>query len=140
MGEGAIFDTRDAPPLHERRCVRYLPVAGSRHAEQREAIAAASRALYDRRSELCIDHSMGLTKLYNLMDEGGFADLAALHRSLDEAVAAAYGWPKSVAQDPEQIVSRLTALNREIVEGGRTYDPFAGAAADRAGELRAGTS
>ena len=108
--------------------------------EQREAIAAASRALYDRRSELCIDHSMGLTKLYNLMDEGGFADLAALHRSLDEAVAAAYGWPKSVAQDPEQIVSRLTALNREIVEGGRTYDPFAGAAADRAGELRAGTS
>ncbi len=73
-------------------------------------------------------------------DEGGFANLAALHRSLDEAVAAAYGWPKSVAQDPEQIVSRLTALNREIVEGGRTYDPFAGAAADRAGELRAGTS
>lgn len=93
--------------------------------EQREAIAAASRALYARRSELCIEHGMGLTKLYNLMDEGGFADLAALHRRLDEAVAAAYGWPKSVAQDPEQIVSRLTALNREIVEGGRTYDPFA---------------
>ncbi|WP_341579343.1 DNA methyltransferase [Microbacterium schleiferi] len=96
--------------------------------EQRETIAAASRALYDRRSELCIEHSMGLTKLYNLMDEGGFADLAALHRRLDEAVAAAYGWPKSVAQDPEQIVSRLTALNREIVEGGRTYDPFADSA------------
>ena len=93
--------------------------------EQREAIAAASRVLYARRSELCIEHSMGLTKLYNLMDEGGFADLAALHRRLDEAVSAAYGWPKSVAQDPEQIVSRLTALNREIVDGGRAYDPFA---------------
>ena len=96
--------------------------------EQREAIAAASRTLYDRRSELCIEHGMGLTKLYNLMEEGGFADLAALHRRLDEAVAAAYGWPRSVAQDPEQIVSRLTALNREIVEGGRAYDPFTGPA------------
>lgn len=91
---------------------------------QRDAVAEASVALYVRRSELCLEHDMGLTKLYNLMDEGAFADLAALHRRLDEAVAAAYGWPKAVAQDAPELVRRLSALNREIAEGGRAYAPF----------------
>ena len=92
--------------------------------EQREAVASASAALYARRSELCREHNMGLTALYNLMDEGGFTDLAALHKKLDVTVAAAYGWPASVAQDSAERVRRLTALNREIVEGGRAYSPF----------------
>ncbi|MEO7348922.1 MAG: type IIL restriction-modification enzyme MmeI, partial [Terrimesophilobacter sp.] len=91
---------------------------------QREVVAAASVALYERRSALCLEHNIGLTALYNLMDDGGFADLAALHRVLDEAVAAAYGWPKSVAQNPEELVKRLTDLNRQITEGTRTYSPF----------------
>jgi hypothetical protein len=90
----------------------------------REQVAAASSALYARRSELCIEHNLGLTKLYNLMDDGAFTDLAALHRALDTAVAAAYGWPASVAQDPTELVRRLTELNREIVQDGRTYNPF----------------
>lgn len=91
---------------------------------QRDAIAAASKALYECRSALCLEHNIGLTKLYNLMDEGGFADLRALHKTLDEAVAAAYGWPKSVAQDPKELVSRLTDLNRAISLGERAYSPF----------------
>jgi hypothetical protein len=90
----------------------------------REQVAAASSALYARRSELCIEHNLGLTKLYNLMDDGAFTDLAALHRALDTAVAAAYGWPASVAQDPTELVRRLTELNREIVQDGRAYNPF----------------
>ncbi|WP_157509507.1 DNA methyltransferase [Glaciibacter superstes] len=93
-------------------------------AEQRAAVAAASVALYERRSALCLDHRLGLTKLYNLMDDGAFTDLAALHKRLDESVAAAYGWPKSIAQDSAQLVVRLTSLNREIAEGRRTYSPF----------------
>ncbi|MFN3866228.1 MAG: type IIL restriction-modification enzyme MmeI, partial [Demequina sp.] len=91
---------------------------------QRDAIATASAALYERRSELCVEHDMGLTKLYNLMDEGGFQDLKALHRALDEAVADAYGWPKSVAQDDAELVTRLRDLNRRIVEGEVEYAPF----------------
>ena len=93
--------------------------------EQREVIADASRALYARRSELCIEHDMGLTKLYNLMDDGAFQDLAALHRRLDEAVVAAHGWPKSIAQDADALVTRLTERNREITESERPYAPFA---------------
>ncbi len=93
-------------------------------AEHRAAVAAASAALYERRSALCQEHNLGLTKLYNLMDDGGFTDLAALHRKLDEAVVEAYGWPKSVAQDAPELVRRLTELNREISEGEREYQPF----------------
>jgi hypothetical protein len=57
------------------------------------------------------------------MDEGAWADLKALHRELDEAVAAAYGWPASIAQDADETNRRLLELNREIAEGGRPYDP-----------------
>ena len=92
--------------------------------EQRAAVTAASVALYERRSALCLEHNIGLTKLYNLMDDGAFADLAALHKRLDETVAAAYGWPRSVAQDPAELVARLTQLNRNITEGTRPYAPF----------------
>ncbi len=90
----------------------------------RATIAAASAALYERRTALCAEHNIGLTKLYNLMDEGGFADLRELHRKLDVAVAAAYGWPASVAQDGDELVRRLTELNRRIATGEIHYNPF----------------
>lgn len=90
----------------------------------RERIATAASTLYARRSELCAEHGLGLTKLYNLMDDGGFADLKKLHRDLDVAVAAAYGWPASVAQNPDDLVLRLTELNRQIASGEREYHPF----------------
>ena len=93
----------------------------------RERVAAAASALYARRSELCIEHNLGLTKLYNLMDDGAFIDLAALHKSLDVAVAAAYRWPAGVAQDAAELVRRLTELNRQISEGERPYNPFGSA-------------
>lgn len=90
----------------------------------RQAIADASRALYARRGELCIKHDIGLTELYNLIDEGAFEELAALHKRLDEAVVDAYGWPKSIAQDADALVARLTERNREITDGERDYAPF----------------
>ncbi|MDE8667820.1 hypothetical protein PY310_04400 [Pseudarthrobacter sp. H3Y2-7] len=91
---------------------------------QREAVAELSRAVVARRQEICKAENFGLTKLYNLMDDGGYADLKKLHKQLDEAVAACYGWPKSTAQDAQEIVRRLTQLNKDITEGTRTYNPF----------------
>jgi len=92
--------------------------------DQRQAVATAASALYARRSELCLEHTMGLTALYNLMDDGGFADLATLHKRLDIAVAAAYGWPATVAQNPAELVTRLSELNKLIATGERPYSPF----------------
>jgi len=92
--------------------------------DARAKVAAASSALYARRTALCAEHQIGLTKLYNLMDEGGFADLKRLHLALDRAVVAAYGWPESAAQDGAEVVRLLTERNQEIVEGRRPYAPF----------------
>jgi hypothetical protein len=47
-----------------------------------------------------------------------------MQRELDEAVVAAYGWPKAVAYDADEIVQRLLALNQEIAVGIREYNPF----------------
>jgi len=94
------------------------------NADQRERVAEASRELLMRRSEICQTERIGLTTLYNQVDEGAWKDLKALHRRLDEVVADCYGWPKSVAQDDAEIVRRLTALNRRIVEGDLPYEPF----------------
>jgi hypothetical protein len=93
-------------------------------AEQRAAVAAACDALLTRRSEICVTQQIGLTTLYNRMDDGAYADLKALHKTLDEAVAACYGWPKKVAQDDAALVARLSDLNRAIVTGERPYHPF----------------
>jgi hypothetical protein len=102
--------------------------------EQRERIAGASRKAIGRRQEICAEDSFGLTALYNLVDEGAYTDLKALHNELDEAVVAAYEWPKALAHDSDEIVQRLLGLNREIAAGTRKYDPF-GTQATAAAEL-----
>ena len=86
--------------------------------------ADAARRLIARRSEICLAENIGLTKLYNQVDDGAWQDLRKLHVELDEAVAVAYGWPKSVAHEPEESNRRLLELNRRIAAGEIEYDPF----------------
>jgi len=43
---------------------------------------------------------------------------------LDEAVAAAYGWPANVAYDPDETNRRLLELNLAIEAGEIEYEPF----------------
>ncbi len=54
-----------------------------------------------------------LTNLYNERPTW----LANAHRKLDEAVAAAYGWPADLSDD--EILARLFALNQERAAAGR---------------------
>lgn len=95
-----------------------------------ERVAAAARRVVDERARACAGER-GLTAVYNLLDEGGFVDLAAAHGELDAAVAAAYGWPARIAGDPYEVIPRLMQLNGEIAAGRSTvaeargtYDPF----------------
>lgn len=92
--------------------------------EQLERVAEASRRVIARRQEICAEQNIGLTRIYNLADEGAYVDLRKLDTELDEAVAAAYGWPKSIAQDHDAMVRQLLRLNREITAGERPYHPF----------------
>ena len=109
--------------------IRYTPTSAFETfpwpSGNREEIGERARALLARRSELCLEHGIGLTRLYNLLDEGGFQDLRVLHRLLDEAVAAGYGWPRSLAQDGAETNRRLLELNEAISQGKLSYSPFA---------------
>lgn len=77
-----------------------------------------------RRSEICLERQIGLTQLYNDVDDGAYRDLRDLHVALDEAVAAAYGWPASAAHDPAESNRLLLELNRAIAAGDVAYHPF----------------
>lgn len=59
------------------------------------------------------------------LPSGAWADLRDLHRQLDEAVAAAYGWPRKVAHDADETNRRLLERNRDIAAGKIDYHPFA---------------
>ena len=72
----------------------------------------------------CLERQIGLTKLYNEVDDGAYRDLRDLHDNLDEAVAAAYGWPASAAHDPQESNGLLLELNRAIAAGEVEYKPF----------------
>ena len=90
----------------------------------RAAVSDVARRLYARRSEICLERQIGLTKLYNEIDDGAYRDLRELHEALDEAVAAAYGWPASAAHDPQESNRLLLELNRAIAAGEIDYRPF----------------
>ncbi|HEX5927190.1 MAG TPA: DNA methyltransferase [Baekduia sp.] len=92
--------------------------------EQRIAIGELSRNLIALRAALCADHQIGLTQLYNRMDEGGFSGLAAVHNALDLAVVHAFGWQDAVVQDVRERNHLLYELNARIVAGSESYRPF----------------
>lgn len=65
-----------------------------------ERLAAVGETLDIERREIMVRRDLGLTKLYNLVNDPGIADsadadvarLRQIHTELDEAVMAAYGW------------------------------------------------
>lgn len=91
---------------------------------ERELIAALSRELVDRRATISAKRQIGMTQLYNELDDGAYRELHALHASLDEALADAYRWPASAAHDPADSNRRLLELNRQIAARAVAYHPF----------------
>jgi hypothetical protein len=91
---------------------------------ERDRVADVACRLIDTRRTVCLEREIGLTKLYNEVDEGAYRPLFDLHRELDEAVAAAYGWPASAAHDPQESNRLLLELNRAIAAGEVEYHPF----------------
>ena len=89
----------------------------------RAAVGDVAHEMVQLRSQHCTEGGFGLTHLYNVMDDGGYRDLAACHLRLDRAVAACYSWPIKFAQDRGGLVACLARLNAEIVAG-RPYAPF----------------
>ena len=111
-------------PRYTVASFRTFPWPDTSASAQRDEIADLAQRIVALRQEICLERQIGLTTLYNEVDEGAYTDLADAHRQLDEAVAGAYGWPRSVAHDADETNRRLLELNREIAAGGRPYDPF----------------
>lgn len=90
----------------------------------RTKIGDTVSAVIERRQAACRELSIGLTDLYNQLDDGAWDELRDLHLELDEAVATAYGWPASAAHDPLEAKARLAELHASILDGAG-YGPFA---------------
>jgi hypothetical protein len=88
---------------------------------QCDAIASAARAVHAERARACRDHHLGLTDVYNLLDEGGFRDLAAAQAALDRAVSAAYGWRQDVVHHRSSVLRSLLERNLAITAGEIPY-------------------
>jgi hypothetical protein len=91
--------------------------------EQRAAIEAAAREVLDIRSTLCLEHQVGLTVLYNRLEDGAYAGLRKAHLNLDLAVLSAYGWSSALLDDVRARNRALYDRNAEI-GAGRPYQPF----------------
>lgn len=89
----------------------------------RKKIAALGAELHRERAKMC-QKAGGLTKLYNKMDEGAWEDLRRIHRKIDVAVVAAYGWDPSLVDDERARNQALYELNADIVGGRRAYVAF----------------
>lgn len=92
--------------------------------EQRDRIGRLSRQLLGLRATLCREHEIGLTVLYNRLDDGAYTALRAAHRDLDLAVIAAYGWSSGVLDDVRQRNRLLLERDAAILGGEIPYSPF----------------
>ncbi len=63
----------------------------------RSEIGELASALIEVRQAVTVGESIGLTTLYNGVDEGARGDVASLHHQLDHAVLAAYGLRRKYA-------------------------------------------
>ena len=92
--------------------------------KQRDRVAVAAQQVVSNRRKACDSLGAGLTKVYNLMDDGGFTELKAAHRELDLAVADAYGWDASLIDDSVRLLDALFDLNAQCASDAN-YRPFA---------------
>ncbi|MBK8294288.1 MAG: hypothetical protein IPK93_05745 [Solirubrobacterales bacterium] len=121
LSEGSTLE--DRPRYTPTSCFETFPWP-TPTPKSKASIGDLSASLLKRRSEICFEKQIGLTTLYNQVDDEAWQDLAKAHRKLDEAVAKAYGWPAKVAHDPLEIKARLARKHAEIMKDPDSYSPF----------------
>lgn len=119
--------------------------------ESTPELEAVGRVLDEERSEIMLRRQLGLTKLYNLVNDPELPDAAdpdvarlrQIHRELDAAVAAAYGWGditldhgfytyKQITRYSISPAARVEILDRLLAENHRRAALEAEAAAQAA--------
>jgi hypothetical protein len=90
---------------------------------QRSRVTDSVQRILRLRRDACDSMEAGLTKVYNLLDEGGFSELKAAHRELDLAVMDAYGLDQALLDDRPRLLDALFDLN-ERAANDPDYQPF----------------
>lgn len=85
------------------------------------AVATAAETMIGLRDRLCIETNLGLTDLYNMLEEGGYRELRDAQLILDRAVTSAYGWPASVVTDENEMNRRVLDRSIEIANTHAQY-------------------
>lgn len=123
-----IWARANSSTLEDR--LRYTPSTAFEtfpfpHPDNKQAIriSTAAEEITLLRRSACDSIGAGLTKVYNLMDDGGFVELKAAHRELDLAVADAYGWDGAMLDDPVRLLDALFDLNAQRATD-PNYAPF----------------
>lgn len=119
--EGSTLE--DRPRYTPTSCFETFPWP-SPSKTQRDEIGRLSREMIELRSKICLEEQIGLTNLYNQMDEGAWQDLRKAHEVLDKAVAKAYSWPAMVAGDPVETRARLAEIHARAIADPDSYRPF----------------
>lgn len=127
----AVGGTLEDRPIYTKtECFDPFPFPTATLAQCANIAAIAEELDAHRKSRLAAHPQLTLTGLYNVLaavragtpltpaerdvhDAGQVSILRALHDRLDEAVAAAYGWPADLPD--AEIVARVVALNAERV-------------------------
>lgn len=91
---------------------------------EKATLADAANELYRVRDEIVRRDSIGLTDLYNMVDDGGYVEIAKVHRKLDGLVALCYGWSKSISQNDSEILKKLSELNQQVGKNKVEYEPY----------------
>ena len=116
------------PRYNKTRCFDPFPFPAATPAQSAEIAAIAEELDAHRKTRIAAHPHLTLTALYNVLaairegrsltpaerdihDAGQVSILRSLHDRLDEAAAAAYGWPADLPD--AEIVARVVALNAE---------------------------
>lgn len=91
-------------------------------APQVEAVEQRGIKVIELRAGICAAKGIGLTTLYNQVDDGGWEELRRAHLDLDAAVLQAYGWGDLRPDDSREINARLLELNGAILDGEIEYE------------------
>lgn len=118
LAQGGSFE--DRPHYTHTSTFETFPWPRATRKQAGQIESAASRLVLLRK-QLCLEFDVGLTDLYNQVDQGAHENLVGLQVELDHAVITAYGWPSASLDDPDDTNRRLLELNEEIASGEVEY-------------------
>ncbi|MEP7377885.1 MAG: DNA methyltransferase, partial [Chitinophagaceae bacterium] len=108
------FETFSFPEVNndQRQLIRTIAEQLDRHRKRQQALHSTSTItdMYNVLEKVRIGEKLN-AKEQKIHEQGLINILLQLHHELDDAVAAAYGWPANLTN--EEILEKLVALNKE---------------------------